>query len=535
MTTAESTKSIRLKEKSNYPDEVTKWAHTYAEDLLVGTTLPDNISHYVQQASLDLARRTYHMTTLSLVTLEDNGIERAIPRSAKNAPLMQLLQVKHTEEYEAGKNPEWKPKIRKEEILTQRLKTAFTAIERGIPLPNGQHIPGIGNSTTMQDALLQEWEVRHNDNEHDNLFRREIAEKAQPPYDFFWQLLAHHNTRDMSKGHLREFEGGTLPLPTMILDDTTDEDPLLYNNEELTLALLDTQLLIEEEGALQAHCVGGYDIFSESKSGKKNTYIFSLYKNTPETSMRMQAVDTDSSYYNSAYDNIHTKRKPVVTIEYDANTRGVRQVKLAENVQVTRQSDPLYPALFQALQRLDHWAYVESMPIKSFSGDLNAIEHTKPFLTLKGEEKDIADLEADDVIVSGGTINVREDISTTDLQHLASLSNVSLDVTNLLNKQPKAFDTIMHVRGNLVYRRLYAPEGLTLPESVGGHLGLRSLTSAEGLTFPESVGGHLDLESLTSAEGLTLPESVGDSIYLDALSENEKEKLRRAYPYLRII
>jgi len=88
--------------------------------------------------------------------------------------------------------------------------------------------------------------------------------------------------------------------------------------------------------------------------------------------------------------------------------------------------------------------------------------------------------------------------------------------------------------GSLDLRGLTSAEGLTLPQSVGGSLDLEGLTSAEGLTLPQSVGGGLDLRGLTSAEGLTLPQSVGGYLYLQGLNHDEKNKLRKKYPQLKI-
>ncbi len=93
------------------------------------------------------------------------------------------------------------------------------------------------------------------------------------------------------------------------------------------------------------------------------------------------------------------------------------------------------------------------------------------------------------------------------------------------------------VGGSLYLNDLQSTEGLKLPEIVGGDLVLSSLQSVEGLKLPEKVGGNLYLSNLRSAEGLELLEleRVGGSLHFGSLQSTEKERLKKAYPKLRIV
>lgn len=143
-----------LKPLDKYPDFVMQWGTQYANKILEDRDFSEDVHAYIQKAAKDLTRRIYHFTTLSLVPSKmKGGTMREVPRNIKSAPLMQTLQKQHEDEWHAGKNPAWKPKLRQAEILLQRFKTACTYIEKGIPTVRGGTIPGIGDIATMQDAL----------------------------------------------------------------------------------------------------------------------------------------------------------------------------------------------------------------------------------------------------------------------------------------------------------------------------------------------------------------------------------------------
>ncbi len=551
---------IKLKPKERYSEDVREilgeWVKEYArklfENINDGLEENDKLTQealdYVRLAVTELALRVYHFTVLSETVDIETG--RKVLRHAKKSPLMRSLQERHGAEYERFKKtgeskPEWKPKDRQKQFLFNRFKRALEVLETG----NGMAgIEGLSDIATMQDAIRDEWRERNN--ESNNLFKN-VSEYGKPPYNFFQTLLEHHHVRGgKSANALKELQEGTvLKLPTHIIPDTDPpEGDIKMEDKKLTIAMLNTQELIEEEGALQAHCVGSYDIFTRiakgTRRGKPKTMIFSLYEELSQAEpMKNVAHDTGSAYYKKEYDNLLTKRKPLVTIEYDVNTGAVRQVKLSANARVNSQEDPLYEPLFQALRRLHAYCQANNMPIRSFSGDLQVIQKTKPFLTIKGEEKDIDELDDNDIIVSGSEITLSENTTLEQLNKYAKLSNVRLDATELLRKDPSVFTKLKppFVRGSVIVKddidgidfsgvliggdldleSLSIAEGLTLPREIGGDLDLRSLITAEGLTMPREIGGDLYLSSLTTAEGLVLPEKVGRDLDLESLTTAE--------------
>jgi hypothetical protein len=53
--------------------------------------------------------------------------------------------------------------------------------------------------------------------------------------------------------------------------------------------------------------------------------------------------------------------------------------------------------------------------------------------------------------------------------------------------------------------------------------------------LPETINGILDLNGLTSAVGLKLPETINGKVSLRKLPEEDKIKLSKKYPDMKIV
>jgi len=149
----------------------------------------------------------------------------------------------------------------------------------------------------------------------------------------------------------------------------------------------------------------------------------------------------------------------------------------------------------------------------------------------KVEQDTISECEwiADD---KGETLTVRD----TDKERAEKRKQ---EILKAYPKRIKLINELIEIQnkrgsGYLDLRGLTTAAGLQLPSSVGGWLDLRGLTTADGLQLPSSVGGYLDLRGLTTADGLQLPSSVGGYLDLSRLTSEQKDKIKKERPDLKI-
>jgi hypothetical protein len=152
-----------------------------------------------------------------------------------------------------------------------------------------------------------------------------------------------------------------------------------------------------------------------------------------------------------------------------------------------------------------------------------------------------------------GSLDLGNLKSATGLKFPRSIGN-SLYLNNLISEEGLELPKI--VEGGLDLRRLISANDIKFPKAVGANLMLGSLTSVEGLILPKYIGwrlelgnitsviglelsettveGNINLDSLTSIEGFELPKDFKDKFELYDLPQEEKDKLLKKFPGIKI-
>jgi hypothetical protein len=312
------------------------------------------------------------------------------------------------------------------------------------------------------------------------------------------------------KGSNAEIE---MPSGENVLGRIDLRDP---GDQKLVLGRLTTYEQTHEEGILQAHCVAGYNIKSrDEKLGTERVHIFSLYEEVPP--QEISKIAAISSYFTEkdrdGLQGLNTRRDPIATIEVDAVTARVRQIKFAGNQIIASELDPYFKPLFSALKLLNDYYVKKGRPLRSFSNDLKILEKESQFLTIGDGYKNEDQLQEGDVVVAGSTItpdpNMPDDLLVKKLQLVCSLSNVTLDLKKIQKAgKTHVLNSIHHIRGKVL---LDSDDGtLNLQEIFPNvrHLGDLSIGGRGNVSFKSSTLVTVGDISCTFAKtfSLDLPE-----------------------------